>query len=215
MTKPCSNYAIYGGGSRLIIPHCLETVAKRVNVCLTASSTKSIRHLIFFTKWFYYYQIMPLVLIISGRRCRPIQLLPGSRLTSTKGRMILLLISLIVASLLLLIHTLSLLLLPPLPPTPPSPPSLSSLQETGLVEVKKEMSVELYDIDAIKSQLGDVLDDFIGDVRSAASPSFLSLLPLPVSIPPIPLSLLPLPPSSPPLPPSYPPLPPSYPPLPP
>ena len=98
--------------------------------------------------------------------------------------------------------------LPPTPPSPPSPPSLSSLQETGLVEVKKEMSVELYDIDAIKSQLGDVLDDFIGDVRSAASPSFLSLLPLPVSIPPIPLSLLPLPPSSPPLPPSYPPLPP-------
>ncbi|CAI8014042.1 Myoferlin [Geodia barretti] len=42
--------------------------------------------------------------------------------------------------------------------------SMADKLETGLVEVKKEMSVELYDIDAIKSQLGDVLDDFIGDV---------------------------------------------------
>ena len=29
------------------------------------------------------------------------------------------------------------------------------------------MAVELYDIDAVKSQLGEVLDDFITDVRSA------------------------------------------------
>lgn len=33
------------------------------------------------------------------------------------------------------------------------------------MEVKKEMSVEVYDIDAVKSLLGEVLDDFISDVR--------------------------------------------------
>ena len=41
-------------------------------------------------------------------------------------------------------------------PTPP--------QEVGLLEVKKEMAVEIYDIDAVKSQLGEVLDEFINDL---------------------------------------------------
>ena len=35
----------------------------------------------------------------------------------------------------------------------------------GLTEVKKEMAVETFDIDAVKSQLGEVLDEFIADIR--------------------------------------------------
>ena len=37
-------------------------------------------------------------------------------------------------------------------------------QEAGVQEVKREMEVELYDIEAIKRQLGDILDEFISDL---------------------------------------------------
>ena len=50
---------------------------------------------------------------------------------------------------------------------PPLQPTLTCVQEMGVMEVKKEMAVETYDIDAVKSQLGEVLDEFIGDIRYA------------------------------------------------
>ena len=43
----------------------------------------------------------------------------------------------------------------------------------GVTEVKKEMAVETHDIDAVKSQLGEVLDEFIADIRYA--PIFIYL----------------------------------------
>lgn len=41
---------------------------------------------------------------------------------------------------------------------------LTHVQEAGLMKVEKEMSVEEYDIDAVKSMLNEVLDTFIADL---------------------------------------------------
>ena len=41
---------------------------------------------------------------------------------------------------------------------------LMHVQEAGLMEVEKEMSVENYDIDAVKSLLNEILDKFISDL---------------------------------------------------
>ena len=57
----------------------------------------------------------------------------------------------------------------------------------GLEAVKKEMAKENDDIDAIKSRMGAILDDFICDARSITIyfPSFTGITSSPMSVLPV------------------------------
>ena len=64
----------------------------------------------------------------------------------------------------------------------------------GLEAVKKEMAKENDDIDAIKSRMGAILDDFICDARSIAIyfPSFTGITSSPMSALPVVIARSPL-----------------------